>query len=720
MKENLLKKHTAVFVCILLIALWAPRSFVFASDYKIYNCQFSGASMTQEAEFNPETGMVSLKGFWSINKIDYIDGDNWFTTCVDGWYGPGPFGSYPWRDLVFFASTHEDGDYLAYAGYDGSYLFFSVQNNILIYPLLFSVFQPNEDGFSFENHCPVYFDEQLNMPVARTWDMFVQFFGENATMVGDNRGFTAERYFEEEYAKYYSKCGACDGFSGTSLINFENLEQLNSGIFNMPYYDNLYSQNINDDIREAIAYQQGFQFSQESISYFNNLERQSNKSPKFFYERIKQSIDNNEMLVVWIREIPKFWELLKKEGGHALVPYKYEEDNLNNKGYVYVYDSNYPGDNNRIIEFDLEKDEWAFEFEKDFLIWDGDIFDSYLTIATIPLDMRLDRGIAPWGVEVPPYYYIASVNETIDPFFDNGKGKKIGFLDGEFVDEFEDGLYFNILAQGQGEPPGFYYLPQKDVYDLNLYGREEDDIDFVVFGNQFSAKLKADIDLNATDNIKLDQNSLTYSTDDDYKNYSVSFTKEFDNLSRLIEINTSISKEDIDTIKLTEGGLEYINNGGAKTYDLLFKQRGVDRGEVSFSGIEISQNETQVIEILNQDDINSSEIIIEIDKDSDGITDEIKGIQLFFEDPKRETKLIVNTTSETFHFIAQDKDSGVLKADKMEIKNKAGVILIDYKSEDISFKATIKTGHKDFCSALMKDKKDKRHYLLIDKPGEEL
>lgn len=133
--EDKNKKFGRIFFPLLFFFLLVlPCKTASASDYRLYNCQFPvegiGAALMKEADLDGTS--VYLPGYWSINKIDYRDGDNWHTTCQDGWYGPGPVGSDFWKDLQEFASTHEDGGYLAYGAADGSYLFLSVSDHSLI------------------------------------------------------------------------------------------------------------------------------------------------------------------------------------------------------------------------------------------------------------------------------------------------------------------------------------------------------------------------------------------------------------------------------------------------------------------------------------------------------------------------------------------------------------------------------------------------------------
>ncbi len=130
-----------------------------------------------------------------------------------------------------------------------------------------------------------------------------------------------------------------------------------------------------------------------------------------------------------------------------------------------------------------------------------------------------------------------------------------------------------------------------------------------------------------------------------------------------------------------------------------------------------------------ESDIYTSSVIFqEIEPDAK-IEHKIKGtsditiesgipVEKIFEDLERGTKLIINTADKTFHFIASGKDFGIIKADRMDIVNDAQeIILINYKDENMNFTATAITGDMDFCSASVRDKYGKEHYLLIDKMG---
>ena len=614
-------------------------------------------------------------------------------------------------------------------------------------------FRANPNGFKFQN-----------FSTSRTWEMFERFFGKSAvTLPNGDRRYTAEQYFKEHYSQYM---GSCDGFSGASLINFKHLDQPNAEPFAMPYYETLFFQDLNDDIKNAITYQQGFPFSLKPISYVAVLEKESNNSPTFFSNRIKEAIQNREPVVLWIWEEPEWWGIWQEGGGHALVPYRYK-DISENEGWVYVYDSNHPGDNNRKVVFNLKNDTWSYEFQKFWwifsIVWEGD--SSYLSMATIPLSMRLLKGVPPWNQEVSPYAYLASVEGPARPLFTDQNGNRIGFVDGEFVNEISDATYVVPLAQDQDKVSGLYYLPEESDYTVTISGTDEETMDFRVISNQLLVEItNATIHSSTIDTVKIGKGykSLTYTTNDDYKEYSAAITEEFPDMSRIVKVNTDISSGDTTTLEITnEQTFKYVNRGNTKTYNLLLEQRGTGTASISFPNLEIGANETQSIEVVDWNNLDTTEIILNRDKDSDGTVDETETLQITFEDQERGTKIIINIPNKTFQFVTPDKEFPIKKADWMRIielsqqpnvlkynsqqrtwsidnsklnldpsisselknlqfkKKPREIILIKHRDEEITLSAVALTGEIDFCLAQVKDVKMNKHYLLIDKVGKE-
>jgi murein DD-endopeptidase MepM/ murein hydrolase activator NlpD len=136
---------------------------------------------------------------------------------------------------------------------------------------------------------------------------------------------------------------------------------------------------------------------------------------------------------------------------------------------------------------------------------------------------------------------------------------------------------------------------------------------------------------------------------------------------------------------------------------------------------------------------------------------EITNWDYFFEDPTRGTRFYINTTNQTFQFIAPDKEFSIKKATRMkviDISKEAAVkydrwsrkwkiddkkfeldndlkpwvgqcqydnkpekiILIYYQDKELKLSAIIVDGKEDSCMVVARDLKTKKVYLLIDRP----
>ena len=57
------------------------------------------------------------------------------------------------------------------------------------------------------------------------------------------------------------------------------------------------------------------------------------------------------------------------------------------------------------------------------------------------------------------------------------------------------------------------------------------------------------------------------------------------------------------------------------------EQRGTRAGHTSFTGLTIGPNETHIIKVADWDNLNTTEILLEVDQDSDGTIDKVNILQ---------------------------------------------------------------------------------------------
>ena len=355
-------------------------------------------------------------------------------------------------------------------------------------------FRPNRDGFRFDNDSST-----------QTWEMFKQFFGDQQVEHSNgNRIHVADVFYQPHY-RNAGNGGSCDGFSATSLINYENLTQPNAGDFAMPHHSPLYSKNRDDDIWEAIAFAQGIQMGLEKQSYRQTMCRLLGNSPRAFYQHLKSQIQNNSPVVLGIRWDKDYYAYFPREkvleagGGHTLVPYRFEEPS-SNEAYVYVYDSNLPGNDKHRVEFDLVNDKWTYRWPvplwPDITI-EGDAAKCLLDVT--PIDIYRHQGIAFWaqagwttsGSSLAEATS-AQVFATSGParlLFTDDEERRLGWDGTDFYDEIPGASYIPVAKDETFEASGFYYISSDVLYNLKVYGYGEGQADVGVWSGGYLVQL---------------------------------------------------------------------------------------------------------------------------------------------------------------------------------------------------------------------------------------
>lgn len=352
-------------------------------------------------------------------------------------------------------------------------------------------FRPYRDGFGFKNQSSIL-----------TWNMFRQFFGaDQVEWPNGNRIHVAEAFYRQHYSKVGEK-GSCDGMSAASLINYRNLSQTNAGDFAMPNYSPLYPQRKNSDIEEAIAFYQGIQKGLEITAHNGVLCELLGKSPRAFYQYLKSHIQNNSPVIlgiIWNRKYSQFPYDPLEPGGHAVIPYRFEEPS-SDRAYVYVYDPNLPGNDKHRVEFDLTDDTWTYRWpvplRPDITI-QGD--SSYCSLNVIPIEMHLRRGVAWWTVlgrratqSSQAQTYSSQLLTTSGParlLITDDQGRRLGWDGADFYDEIPGASYAPIAMSISGEGSGFYYVPSDIRYTLRAHGYGEGRADVSVFGKGYLVQL---------------------------------------------------------------------------------------------------------------------------------------------------------------------------------------------------------------------------------------
>jgi hypothetical protein len=281
-------------------------------------------------------------------------------------------------------------------------------------------------------------------------------------------------------------------------------------------------------------------------------------SPKAMFKYVKEAIANGEPMIAYIAWKEKFclsfpFSDCIEPGAHSLIPYRIEEVDTDT-AYVYVYDPNRPGDNDRRIEFDLVANSWSYDwhmlFSPDIEIT-GD--DSHLSISFVPIELYRHQGLAPWksifsedrdGIP-PPTYRTFNTAGVLKLLFTDDEGRKLGFEGDAYFAEIPDAVYFPDAFGPSDIPSGTFLIPQDAVVDVTLWAPEAGDGFLQTFGDGYM------LDLSLTEVTAGTTASLIIDGDDRY----LSIASQAGKLTADLTVNHLLAQED-RTVSIVDALLE--------------------------------------------------------------------------------------------------------------------------------------------------------------------
>jgi len=146
--------------------------------------------------------------------------------------------------------------------------------------------------------------------------------------------------------------GSCFGFAISELLYFDSLRIVGD---DFPGYNLLNLVPLNDQSRDLINRLQLYEFGFEQQMHIDSQFASSTPSATFWQcqDMFSSATRDDRVLMLFNNN---------GNGGHVLVPYKCEQDGLTpTTWYIYVLDSNFPGDNTKKIAIDLVTDTWSYQ-----------------------------------------------------------------------------------------------------------------------------------------------------------------------------------------------------------------------------------------------------------------------------------------------------------------------------------------------------------------------
>ena len=353
------------------------------------------------------------------------------------------------------------------------------------------LFEPNQDGWSFENsegnmwpeswwqqfsYKPPALDPytnaiypdiepfrsalQRNFP---DWSLFVDVFTvERCYISVADKSYRASALNWWTVADGRNWVGSCFGFSASSLAAFYFKDLLLSEYPEIGEFNRLYSLSLNDDRRKVIN---EFYISQYELGNLN-------------YRRSRINTVNAQQTLAELKDMfrlengdarPLAFYDQNGSGAHSVVPYKLVRLGNESTFELEVYDSENPGSSSQYIEIDSVNNLWT------------DFTSSNLGTGVTGFFLELPSAHYLLGSPVIPFTFSSSNIEKKSPslngilifntsdadiVINSGSGGQIGYQDSVEFGNITDGVPIIPLI-GRFHPPIGYYLPE-NTYSLQL------------------------------------------------------------------------------------------------------------------------------------------------------------------------------------------------------------------------------------------------------------
>lgn len=478
-------------------------------------------------------------------------------------------------------------------------------------------FRPSKDGFGFQNY---------GIPTL-SWSSFEQLFGKLNVTASNNKHLAAAQGYYDKYYETAAKKGRCSGITGASIINFSKLDQDAVGPFMIlgrnGYFDVKTDTYYNEiglpqyDLQKSTGYFQGV-FTGKTIDdwfidHYNNTAQEN-------LNDIKSYINNGEPPSVSLWGISRDENLYGDEVGHTLAAYKYVEHSDTTD--VYVYDSNYPGNNDRKIVFNTSNNSWFYK---------GDLLTTYSSefvngeMLVIPGQLYTQNSEPMWETDKKSTIVASS---TLHSTLVTNDNKTTGIVDGKLLEEVEGAYMWPNF--GQTEPAISVTTFKTSLgrnYNIKMTKILDGQDSLDIFGNNAYISINGlTPTINDKAQIILGENgkSVELSTAKNLADYSISLDQEGNRISHVFTITgTSIALDEKITYELLniDGKLKISNNGSDKQYNIVLQEVGDGNSEITLKNITLNGSMTQIWTPSSWDDLIGKAIIVEVDKNSDGIID---------------------------------------------------------------------------------------------------
>ena len=319
-------------------------------------------------------------------------------------------------------------------------------------------YKPESDGFSFENF------GGGEAPAALTVNMVRRLYGDHqvCSEVVDNKCTPFPVVLQLiSQANRSMAAGLCEGFAVLTLRLANDANKISE-------YQSVtdVAELAKDDPRllSEIAYWYTTQFAFEVAE---EAEKFLSMTPAEIAETLSEDFSRSETG----SSVGYTLGLYSDAGGHAVTPYKV--DQITDKQWrFYIYDSNHPSQERWI---DIEDERWSYNLaalnpQDTSSGWSGSTGTMELTPMTsrkgpftcpfCPQDNKTKSGTL--------LTVATSGEEQLGLQIVDGKNNRLGWFDGEFINEIPGSSYRYLISRGTADPVLVYLPPEVETYDADV------------------------------------------------------------------------------------------------------------------------------------------------------------------------------------------------------------------------------------------------------------
>ncbi len=319
-------------------------------------------------------------------------------------------------------------------------------------------YKPESDGFSFENF------GGGEAPAALTVNMVRRLYGDHqvCSEVVDNKCTPFPVVLQLiSQANRSMAAGLCEGFAVLTLRLANDANKISE-------YQSVtdVAELAKDDPRllSEIAYWYTTQFAFEVAE---EAEKFLSMTPAEIAETLSEDFSRSETG----SSVGYTLGLYSDAGGHAVTPYKV--DQITDKQWrIYIYDSNHPSQERWI---DIEDERWSYNLaalnpQDTSSGWSGSTGTMELTPMTsrkgpftcpfCPQDNKTKSGTL--------LTVATSGEEQLGLQIVDGKNNRLGWFDGEFINEIPGSSYRYLISRGTADPVLVYLPPEVETYDADV------------------------------------------------------------------------------------------------------------------------------------------------------------------------------------------------------------------------------------------------------------